>query len=238
LSEAKWQDYHFDRSIIITAGDILEYMKVVLKALSHFHPELADTTDHLTHGLIKMPGGEKMSSRTGKGLLADDILKAAREAAEAQDRHDEDIVLGAVKYSLLKSRIGGDIIFNPAESVSIEGNSGPYLQYALVRAKSILQKAADFESEAKVGQLEAGERSLAVQVGKYPEVFQKALEELSPHLICNYLYETAQVFNRFYENNRVVDDPRSGARLQLVRAYGNVLANGLHILGIPTPERM
>lgn len=238
LAERKWQDYHFDQSIIITAGDIIEYMRVVVKVLSHFHPELADRTKHLTHGLIKMPGGEKMSSRTGKALLADDILDAARQASQALERDDEDVILGAVKYSFLKNRIGGDIIYDPKESVSMEGNSGPYLQYALVRAKSILQKAGSIDAVEHIDTLEPGERSLAVQLGKYPEVFNGAVQELSPHAICSYLYETAQVFNRFYENNRVVDDPRSAIRVQLVSAYSAVLAGGLTILGIPTPERM
>ncbi len=233
----KWQDYHFDRSVVITANDIAEYMKVVLKSLEQFRPELVEATSHLTHGLIKMPGGLKMSSRLGNILRAVDILEATAVAnKELSGQDNKDTVLGAIKYAFIKNRLGGDIIYDPKESVSLEGNSGPYLQYAHARARSILNKA-DGAGEMS-GELQAGERSLARKLGEYAETVDKAVAELMPHHICTYLYELAQTFNRFYENNRVIGDDRETLRLALVNRYAVTLKTGLELLGIPAPDKM
>lgn len=234
----KWDDYHFDRSIIITGNDIDEYMKVVLKSIEQFAPELVAKTTHVTHGNVKLQGNVKMSSRKGNFLRAVDVLEAATEAnKEATGREDEQAVIGAVKYSFLKQRIGPNIIFEPKESVSLEGNSGPYLQYAHARARSILRKASATPAES-IEQLEPGERTLMRKVGEYPGVVERSLHELLPHHICTYLYELAQVFNGFYEHNRVIGDPREAIRLRLITQYAAVLRSGLTVLGIAAPERM
>ncbi|MBP7858082.1 arginine--tRNA ligase [Candidatus Saccharibacteria bacterium] len=141
LSMKKWEDYHFDSSVIITGNDIVEYMKVVLKAIEQFEPNLAQRTRHITHGNVKLAGGVKMSSRKGNFLRAVDVIdEAAAANREATGQENVSTVLAAIKYSFLKNRIGGDIIFDPKESVALEGNSGPYLQYAHARARSILAK--------------------------------------------------------------------------------------------------
>lgn len=234
----KWQDYHFDTSVVITGNDIVEYMKVVLKSIEQFQSELTKRTLHFTHGNVKLQGGVKMSSRKGNILRAADVLTAAAEANKTQTgREDDQAVLGAIKYAFLKQRIGPDVIFNPKESVSLEGNSGPYLQYAHARARSILAKAEQATLTMPVA-LQPGERSLARKIGEYPEVVAQAMRELMPHHVCTYLYELAQVFNRFYEHNRVVGDPRAADRLYLVQQYADVLQDGLVLLGIPAPERM
>ncbi len=235
----KEEDYHLDRSIVITGNEIYEYMQVVFKAVEQFAPELVQKTTHITHGMVKLTGGAKMSSRRGNIVAAEDVLDAAAAAnKQINQQENADTALGAVKYAFLKHRIGADIIFDPGESVSLEGNSGPYLQYALVRAKSILKKSKVESQKSKVGEFERGERSLARKLTEYPEVVEKAVNELMPHHVATYLYELAQTFNRFYENNRVVGDPRETLRLQLVQAYANVLKNGLRLLNIPAPERM
>ena len=237
LIMAKWRDYHFDTSIIVTGNDITEYMKVVLKSIEQFAPELAERTKHITHGNVKLAGGVKMSSRKGNFLRAIDVLDIAHKAnKQATGRDDERAVLGAIKYSFLKQRIGADIIYVPEESVSLEGNSGPYLQYAHARARSILAKAD--QKLAAITGLEAGERSLARKVSEYPEIVEKAVTELMPHHICTYLYELAQTFNRFYEHNRVIGDERQDIRLQLVTLYADVLYDGLNLLGIEAPDQM
>lgn len=242
----KWQDYKFDLSVVITGNDIIEYMKVVLTSIGQFMPELSERSKHLTHGMVKLQGGVKMSSRKGNFLLAIDVLEAATAANQKLTGQDNDqTVLGAVKYAFLKVRTGGDIIYDPEESVSLEGNSGPYLQYAHARARSILAKAEKTQvnvdgilNQVQDDGFEAGERSLARKISEYSEVVDKAVVELMPHHVCTYLYELAQVFNRFYEGNRVIGDGRQAQRLALVASYADTLKNGLALLGIASPDKM
>lgn len=238
LSLTKWRDYHFDRSIIITANEQAEYMKVVLTSIKQFAPEPAERTTHLTHGVVKLQGGVKMSSRKGNVVTALEILDAARTAGTAMGtRPSEDTILAAVRYAFAKSRIGGDIVYNPKESIVLEGNSGPYLQYAHARARSILAKAGEQKSVG-LPALEPDERSLLRKISEYAEVVDRAVAELLPHYICTYLYELAQAFNSFYEHNRVIGDAREATRVRLVRQYADTLRAGLGLLGITAPDTM
>jgi arginyl-tRNA synthetase len=238
LSLTKWNDYNFDESVIITANEQVQYMQVVIKSIEQFAPEPAQRTKHLTHGVVKMQGGVKMSSRKGNVVTALEILQAARDAgAETGTNPSEETTLAAVKYAFAKNRIGGDIAYDPKESIALAGNSGPYLQYAHARARSILAKAPAHKP-AELSQLEPGERSLVRKLSEYNEVIDLATAELMPHYVCTYLYELAQEFNRFYEQNRVIGDPREATRLQLVERYVTTLKSGLELLGITAPSKM
>ncbi len=233
----KYEDYHFDRSVIVTDNEQQQYMSVIIKAIEQFAPKLAAATTYIPHGKVKLAGGVKMSSRKGNIIKASDVLDVTAQALLESDRNPEDeVVLAAVKYAFLKYRIGGDIIYDPKESVSLQGNSGPYLQYAHARACSILAKVKN--TPPTEHNFESMERSLARKIGEYPEVVDKAVTDLMPHHIAVYLYELAQAFNRFYEKNRVVDDKRESIRVQLVKAYRDTLADGLSILKIKAPEKM
>ncbi|TAH35661.1 arginine--tRNA ligase [Candidatus Saccharibacteria bacterium] len=235
----KYDEYHFDRSIVITGNEQEQYMSVVLKAVEQFAPELARSTTHLTHGLVKLAGGVKMSSRSGNFLRAVDVLDAAREAnKEANDTDDERVSLGAVKYAFLKVRMGGDIVYDPQESVSLAGNSGPYLQYAHARACSILAKAGHGPGDETDIVFDPSERALLLKLSEYQEVLVRAVSELMPHYVCTYLYELAQAFNRFYESSRIVDDPRESIRLVLVDRYARTLRSGLALLNIDAPDHL
>ncbi|MBI2009350.1 arginine--tRNA ligase [Candidatus Saccharibacteria bacterium] len=241
LTKLKNKDYpNASQSLIITAHEQAEYFKVMLAALKEINPEVATKTVHIAHGFVSLTTG-KMSSRTGDVFAAKTLLDNVR--AEVKKRYPDSestdkTYIAAVKYSLLKQRLGADVIFDVEESVSLEGNSGPYLQYAHARARAILEKSKVESQESKVGVFEPGERNLARKVSEYPEVIEKAVVELMPHHICTYLYELAQVFNRFYENNRVVGNPREAQRIKLVQSYAHVLKNGLEILNIPAPGKM
>lgn len=232
-------DYDFDISFVITGNEQAQYMQVVLKAVEQFAPELSNATKHITHGIVKLAGGVKMSSRKGNILKAVDIIDHATEANKtASGKDDQSVVLGAVKYSFLKQRLGGDIIYDPEESVSLEGNSGPYLQYAYARASSILRK-----STAKIGSLEGyelnqNERELAVKLTEFKEVVDRVLAEYLPHHICTYLYELTQVFNRFYEKQRIIGAINESQKAALLSKYLEILSFGLSLLGIEAPERM
>jgi len=240
LSMTKWRDYHFDESIIITANEQSQYMQVVLASIAKFAPEAAERTKHLTHGVVKLQGGVKMSSRKGNIITALDILEAARVAGQASGNNpNEDTILAAVKYAFARNRIGGDIVYDPFESIALEGNSGPYLQYAHARARSIIGKAAGRSTaESATGDLQPDERTLVRKLTEYADAVNKATVELMPHHICTFLYELAQEFNRFYEKNRVIGDGREALRLKLVEMYADTLKSGLTLLGIHAPDRM
>lgn len=233
----KKKDYNFDKSVVITGNEQEQYMTVVLKAVEQFAPELSNATIHLPHGIVKLRGGAKMSSRQGNILRAVDILATAGEANKAETgQKNEQTVLAAVKYAFLKQRLGADIIYSPEESVQILGNSGPYLQYAYARACSILRKKP--ASQNGIKDLQPAERSLLRKISEYSEVVEKAINEFMPHHVCTYLHELAQTFNSFYEHNRVIGEDREDIRLQLVSAYAEVLKKGLRLLNIPSPEKI
>jgi arginyl-tRNA synthetase len=242
LTQLKKTDYPgASRSIIITGSEQSEYFKVMLAALAEIDAALAKKTTHLSSGFVSLTSG-KMSSRSGNVYAAMELLLEVKAAVHEQYPDSEvrkEVTLAAVKYAFLKHRLGSDIVVDIKESIGLEGNSGPYLQYAFARANGILKKvdgrqqAVDSRTE-----FEAGERSLARKISEYPEVVAKATAELMPHHICTYLYELAQAFNSFYENNRVIDDNRQAIRLQLVGAYANVLKHGLNLLNIEAPEQV
>lgn len=241
----KWDDWHFDESVVITGNEQSDYMKVVLASVKEYAPELVERTRHLTHGMVKLPGSVKMSSRKGNFLKAVDVLEMIRGALEAErGSTDEKIVLAAIKYAFLKYRVGGDIVFDPKESVSVSGNSGVYLLYSAVRAQKILQKAEIGDVNKKVVQEEELEkekeytRRLSKKIVQYGEVVRGAVQEMAPYKICNYLYELAQEFSRFYEHVPVAGSAREVERKVIVRAYLNVMVHGLGLLGIEVSEEM
>ncbi len=238
LITKKWQDYHYDKSIIITANEIADYMKVVLKSVEQFAPEMSKPTVHIVHGIVKLIGGKKMSSRAGNIIKAVDLLDLTTQATKERKLNaDPKITTAAVKYAFIKQRIGGDIIYDPSESVSIEGNSGPYLQYAYARAVSITKKAEAKDYDLKsVEAFTKEERLLIRKIGEYVEVVELAIKELKPHHVAGYLYALAQTFNHFYESSRVIGDERQDIRLALVKIYANQLAAGLKLLGLEPIE--
>ncbi len=237
LNLTKWRDYNFDQSIVITASEQDQYMQVVLRSISEFERTAVERTKHINHGVVKLQGGVKMSSRKGNTIAALEIIEAARKAAaESGYETAEHTVLAAIKYALLRVRIGSDVVYDPKESIALEGNSGPYLQYAHARARSILAKDT---GETKLSEdFEPGERTLARKLSEYPDAVDKAVNDLMPHHICGYLYELAQSFNVFYEHNRVIGSERQNHRLALTSAYADTLKQGLGLLGITAPDSM
>lgn len=238
LAVLKDEDFHMDRSLVITGNEQGEYFKVVYAALANFMPELAEKCGSIATGIVKLTTG-KMSSRTGDVINIEWVFDAVEQAMKEKGYEShaaEANQFAAIAYLFLKARIGGDIVFDPKESVSLEGNTGPYLQYAHARARSILAKA-EMKAAGEV-LLQADERSLVRKLSMYPEVVTSAVNDLMPHHICTYLYELSQTFNRFYEKNRVIGDEREALRLQLVNAYATTLKQGLELLNIPAPDKM
>lgn len=232
-------DYDFDKRILITGNDQTEYMRVVFAAAETFRPELTGTMTHLTNGTVRFGDGSKMSSRLGNVSRAADVIDIVREKVRelvADETQVEAVTLGAIKYVFAKYRIGGDIAFDVEETVSLNGNSGPYLQYAFARAMSIIRKSTATPTGEQA--FDNAERSLLRKISEYPEVVEHATKELATHPICTFLYELCQEFNRFYEKARIIGDEREAIRLWLVEQYAGTLEDGLGLLGIDAPERL
>lgn len=232
-------DYDFDHRYLLTGNDQREYMRVVFAAAEKFRPELSGTMTHLTNGTVRFADGQKMSSRLGNVTRALDVIEIVREKVREiidDDSLIEVVALGAIKYAFARYKLGGDIAFNLEETVSLQGNSGPYLQYAHARARRILEKV---EATTRTPtDLYDEDRGLVRKLSEYAEIVDVATKALEPHHICNYLFELAQEFNRYYEKNKVIGSEKEAHRLSLVATYADTLKAGLTILGIHAPDKM
>lgn len=247
LAKIKYDAYPYDISIVVTANEVNDYFKVLLDAMSRVFPELALKTEHIGHGVMRLPTG-KMSSRTGDVITAESLIadtkvrviekiKESDFSDEEKDAVAEAVAIGAIKYSILRQASGKDIIFDFEQSLSFEGDSGPYLQYAYARTRSLLVKA-----EAKrpdVDTMGAHACPLHEYILRFPEVVLRAEEEREPHYIATYLIELAHEFSAFYANTIVLDGgPDEAYKLALVSATSNILRKGLWLLGMPILEKM
>ncbi len=244
LMQLKNEQYHPNKSYIVTGEEQGAYFKGVIAAAGLIWPEQKGVTVNIPTGLVKLTTG-KMSSRDGDVVEVDWLFERFREAIQSRGGEPSDqLIAGAMRYQFLKVKIGSDVVFDIDEAVSLTGNTGSYLQYAHARAKSILTKKPIiqgrtlFQGPSLKDGLRQDERSLLRKVGECSEVFERATQEFMPHHICTYLYELAQTFNRFYEHNRVIDDPREELRIHLVSMYASVLKDGLELLGIHAPDKM
>ncbi len=254
LAILKNEDVEYDESVILTGNEQLEYFQVMLSALKKIAPDLASKTRHYTFGHVRLKEG-KMSSRTGDVITArwllDEAVDRVKKAFPEMDvTTAEKVGVGAVKYSMLRFSIPSDIHFSFEESISLEGNSGPYLQYTYVRTRSVLEKAhgqwqMDNDKE-RINQLSSTiHHSLQVEelellrfLSQYQYHLEQAAEYFAPNLVCNYLFELAQKFNLFYQKHKIIGSENEDFRLALTEAVGKTLQEGLQILGIETVEKM
>lgn len=244
LSKVKYKKFPYDLSYIVTADEIVEYFKVLLKAMEFLYPNLSKKTRHIPHGVLRLPEG-KMSSRTGKIIsfqsLLDDVMKIILEKmGDVADQQNtaEKISMAAMKYSILKQSIGKDVTFDFKTSLSFEGDSGPYLQYTYARCRSVLRKAVPREhSDTETGGLEKVGK-VARLLLQFPDAVKRAGKEIDPHYIATYLSQLAQAFNNFYGREKIIGSPDETFKLALTEAVSITLKNGLWLLGITAPEKM
>lgn len=237
LVQLKAADYPgMDDCIVVTGNEQGAYFKGVVAAVELALPELKGKLHNYPTGLVKLATG-KMSSRTGEvvtiGWLFDEFGKAI---VERGGEPTDEIVAGALRYQFLKVKLGGDVVFDVGEAVSLTGNTGSYLQYAHARARRIIEKSA--HSFAMPRELYDEDKPLVRKLGEYHYVVDIATKQLEPHHICTYLFELAQEFNRYYETNRVIGDDKEAHRVSLVALYADILRAGLAILGIHAPDKM
>jgi arginyl-tRNA synthetase len=235
-----------DISITVTANEQAEYFKVMKAAAMRFMPELAQKVLHITHGMMRFASG-KMSSRTGnvvtgESLLAE-LIEAAKERAEDSRADDleklaNQVAVAAIKYQVLRQASHKDIVFDKERALSIEGDSGPYLQYAHARARGIVRKAEEQGVFALIDE-NAKPSELARVLHRFPEAVEYAARELEPHLLTNYILDVASRFNSWYAEEQILDGtPAAAHKVAIAEAVGRTLKNGLWVLGMPAPEKM
>jgi arginyl-tRNA synthetase len=241
LAQIKYDTFPYDTSIVITGNEVNDYFKVLLDAMQKVFPELAQKTEHYSHGMLRLPTG-KMSSRTGDVITATWLLDEAKanimkNVSDALEPIAEAAAVAAIKYSILRQSKGKDIIFDFAQSLSFEGDSGPYLQYTHARTCSILEKAGGAAVLVEHAHKDHG--VLQKLLVRFPEVVRRAGEEREPHHVANYLIEVAREFNSFYGNTTILDGTSDQSyKLALTKAVGMTLKNGLWLLGIVAPDKM
>jgi arginyl-tRNA synthetase len=245
LKEERWPS---DESIIITAAEQIGHFTVFLAALSEIAPLVAEKTRHVPHGFLRLTTG-KMSSREGNVIPAASLIKDV--IVKAMERNEdpliaEQVALGAIKYSILRSSAGSDIIFDFEKSLSLEGDSGPYLQYALVRAKSILSQPSPASSAPGINKandmsdMSAPNEPYKIErlIIRYPEIVAAAQKNLAPHTITQYLTQLASEWNSFYAQERINGGEHEVYKRNVAQAFITTMQNGLMLLGIPVPEKM
>lgn len=234
----------YDLSIISTANEITEYFKVLKKAMHFVYPELAEKTEHIGHGTVRLSTG-KMSSRTGDVIAATDFIAevanaAAEKLAEPNQDLATDIAIAAIKYTTLKSNILQDTVFDKDQALSFEGDSGPYLQYTHARICSLLTKATKADIGARLNNPPSDVYAVEKVVYQFPEVVAEALLARSPHKITQYLTNLASEFNSFYATEKIIDseDQYAPYKAAIAATVRQTLKNGLWILAIKAPEQM
>ena len=233
LAEVKQEKGQFDMSLTVTAHEISEYFKVVRKAAELVFPNLEGRMLARFHGFLRLTTG-KMSSRKGNVITGESLIEDLTEAARGR----QDVAVGAIKYALLKSGVSKDIIFDPEKSLSLEGDSGPYLQYALVRARALLRKAKEAGVEMGRSDLPKEASMLERLLVHYSDAVERAAKEMEPHYVTTYLTELAAAFNSWYAQEKVIGGEHQDYGIFLTQAVERTLSQGLTLLGIPTPEEM
>ncbi len=250
LTKKKFDIENPDLSIVTTAVEQKDYMRVVMKAVEILFPEYEGRIKHITHGMMRFATG-KMSSRkgnvvTGESLIKDtievveDIMKD-REMTDSERREISSIIaVSAIKFSILRQATGGDIVFDFENSISFEGDSGPYLLYSVTRARSAIQKAIDAQIVVSDTHIPDTLSPLEQLLGRFPSVVSRAHDEYAPHHIVTYLLALSGAFNAFYAHNPIAqaEDKNTPYNLMITESFVQVMENGLHLLGIRLPSKM
>ena len=244
LAADKWRKSEYGDDIKIineVGGEQTEYFKQIFEAekmLGYFNKE---QRVHLAHGLYRFQDG-KMSTRKGNAIWLDEIInEAEKRAGQINEETKEVVAIGALKFNDLKRESLKDIVFDWEEILNIKGDSGPYLQYSYVRAKSILEKAKD-ENIHLATELPSDWKTIEIEkmLYQFPEIVLRSAQDLQAHHIANYLINLARSFSGFYGEGKIIDKENSFSpyKLALTEAFSIVMKNGLFLLGIKTPEKM
>lgn len=270
LAPLQFKEYHSDKIIHVVGPEQAGYFQVVFEALAQMFPETKGKEYHLVYGWVKLKHG-KMSSRTGNVVLGEWLIDEAKknvniilqknESKYSKEEQSsfvktsadketiaETAAIAAVKYSFLKVGTKQEIAFDINESVTFEGDSGPYLQYTYARCKSVVRKAKSGSEGLKlenslslISQANLEEKNILQIMVQFPEVVRQAAEELSPSVVCAYLYRLASSYNVFYNKHSILqsaNQAQTNFRLALTQATADIIKQGLFLLGINVLEQM
>ncbi|MBQ2068053.1 MAG: arginine--tRNA ligase [Paludibacteraceae bacterium] len=256
-AKLRFQDFPIDKMVYVVGNEQEYHFKVLSILLDRLGFPFGKELVHFSYGMVELPNG-KMKSREGTVVDADDLMdKMVEDAKEiskdkvntlqgiTEDEANEiarKVGLGALKYFILKVDPRKNMLFNPAESIDFNGNTGPFIQYTYARIQSVLRKADPRDLEiTKSRSLEEKELTLIQRLCEYPAVVRNAGDNFSPAVICNYAYDLACDFNSFYHDLSILNEPNAAKRalrLLLAKNVAKVLQSAMSLLGIEMPERM
>ncbi len=249
LLKIKFEKFNFDKSITVTDVEQREHFQLVKKTAELINREWGKKSDFIQHGRLRFSGG-KISSRFGNVPLAEELIDSVKKKVFAKiaeqnfstkksEEIAEKVAIGALKYSILKSNAGKNIVFDFEKSISFDGDAGPYLQYTFVRTNSILKKIKylkKIKNEERLGDIPNVEKILL----RFTQAIEQATKNYTPHHLANYLYQLASEFNSFYAKTKILDDKNKDYfnNIALTKAVNITMRNGLELLGIEMIDKM
>ena len=258
-AEMRFQDYPIDKMIYVVGNEQNYHFQVLSILLDRLGFKWGKELVHFSYGMVELPNG-KMKSREGTVVDADDLMalmvedayKTSMELGKFDDMTEEErreiariVGMGALKYFILKVDARKNMLFNPEESIDFNGNTGPFIQYTYARIRSILRKASptplQVEGATKAVELSNKEVELIQKMSEFGAAVEQAGKDYSPSGIANYCYELTKVFNQFYHDFSILNEPdeqKKAVRLMLAKNVAKIIKNAMGLLGIEVPERM
>ena len=255
-AEMRFQDFPIDKMIYVVGNEQNYHFQVLSILLDRLGFKWGKELTHFSYGMVELPNG-KMKSREGTVVDADDLMqlmvedayKTSMELGKFDDMTEEErreiarlVGMGALKYFILKVDARKNMLFNPEESIDFNGNTGPFIQYTYARIRSILRKAGnDIQSSTFNIQLNEKEVELIQKMNEFGAAVEQAGKDYSPSGIANYCYELTKVFNQFYHDYSILNEPdeqKKLFRLVLAKNVAKIIKNAMSLLGIEVPERM
>ena len=256
-AEMRFQDYPIDKMIYVVGNEQNYHFQVLSILLDRLGFKWGKELVHFSYGMVELPNG-KMKSREGTVVDADDLMalmvgdarKTSEELGKFDDMSEAErdeiariVGMGALKYFILKVDARKNMLFNPEESIDFNGNTGPFIQYTYARIRSILRKAGETATGGAPlnATLADKETELIQKMSEYGVAVEQAGKDYSPSGIANYCYELTKVFNQFYHDYSILNEPdeqKRLVRLVLARNVAKIIRNGMALLGIEVPERM
>ncbi|HVD96885.1 MAG TPA: arginine--tRNA ligase [Cytophagaceae bacterium] len=260
-AELKYIEFRCDKSIYVVGNEQDYHFKVLKLVLKKLDKPYADGLYHMSYGMVDLPSG-KMKSREGTVVDADDLVHSMIEEAKAEtmshgksDGFNEEeaaklfrqLGLGALKYYLLRVDPAKRMLFNPEESIQLNGDTGPYIQYMYARSRSVMRKIKELgidhsekEYQAYTA-LQPTEVDLIIALNRYPAVIKEAADQYSPAVIAQYCIDLAREFNRFYNEVPIMKEENAAAkafRIALTETSGKIIQKAMSLLGVEVPEKM